>query len=62
MKQTKKNKKAIFRNYAPFTDCTSEINNTQVDNEKGLDVVIPMYNFIEYSDIIQKHHKIHGNI
>ena len=26
------NKKVIFKNCAPFTNCTSEINNTQVDN------------------------------
>ena len=28
---------------APFTDCISEINNTQVDNTKNLDVTKPMY-------------------
>ena len=31
------------------TDCISELNNTQIDNAKGIDVVMPMYNFIEYS-------------
>ena len=30
-------------------DYTSEINNTKKDNAKDLDVVIPMYNLIEYS-------------
>ena len=25
-------KKVIFKNYAPFTDCISKINNTQVNN------------------------------
>ena len=44
------NKGAIFKNYAPFTDGISEINNTQIDNTKHLDLVIPMYNLIEYSD------------
>ena len=34
----------------PFTDCVSEINNTQVDNAKYIDVVMQMYNLIEYSD------------
>ena len=29
------NKQAIFKNCAPFTDCITEINNTQVDNTKG---------------------------
>ena len=44
------NKKVIFKNCAPFTNCISEINNTQVDNAKDLDIVLPMYNLIEYSN------------
>ena len=28
----------------------TEINNTQVDNAKDIDIVIPMYNLIEYGD------------
>ena len=40
------NKKVIFKNCAPFTNCISEINNTQID----IDIVMPMYNLIEYSD------------
>ena len=42
------NKKVIFKNCAPFTNCISEINNTQID--KDIDIVMPMYNLIEYSD------------
>ena len=44
------NKKVIFKNCAPFTNCISEINNTQADNAKDIDIVMPMYNLIEYSD------------
>ena len=44
------NKKVIFKNCAPFTDCISRINNTQADDAKYIDRVIPMYNLIEYSD------------
>ena len=44
------NKKVIFKNCAPFTKCISEINNTQVDNAKDIDIVMPVYNLIEYSD------------
>ena len=44
------NKKVIFKNCAPFTNCISEINSTQIDNAKDLDIVIPMYNLVEYSD------------
>ena len=43
-------KKVIFKNCAPFTNCISEINNTQVDNAEDIDIVMPMYNLIEYSD------------
>ena len=43
-------KGVAFKNCAPFTNCISEINNTQVDNTKDIDIVMPMYNLIEYSD------------
>ena len=39
-----------FKNCAPFANCISEINNTQVDNAKDIDIVMPMYNLIEYSN------------
>ena len=48
------NKKVIFKNCAPFTDCISEINNTQIYNEKNIHAVMPMYNLIEYSDNYSK--------
>ena len=44
------NKKVIFKNCAPFTNCISEINKTQIDNAIDIDIVMPMYNLIEYSD------------
>ena len=47
-------KKVIFKNCAPFTNCISEINNTQRDNAKNIDIVMPMYNLIEYSDYYAK--------
>ena len=47
---TNTNKKVIFKNCAPFTNCISEINNTQIDNAKDIDIVMPMYNLIEYSN------------
>ena len=43
------NKKVIFKNCARFTNCISEINNTQIDNAKDIDIVMPVYNLIEYS-------------
>ena len=45
-----RDKGVIFKNCAPFINCISEINNTQVDNTKDIDIVMPMYNLIEYSD------------
>ena len=45
-----RNKGEVFKKCAPFIHYTSEINNTQVDNAKDIDIVIPMYNLIEYSD------------
>ena len=43
-------KKVIFKNCVCFTDCISKTNNIQVDDAKGIDVAIPMYYLIEYSD------------
>ena len=40
----------IFKKYAPFTDCITEINNTEVDNAKDLDVFMLIYNLSKYSD------------
>ena len=46
------NKKVIFKNCMPFTSCISisRINNTQIDDAQYIDIVMPMYNLIEYSD------------
>ena len=47
-------KKVIFKSCAPFTNCISKINNTQEDNAKDIDIVMPMYNVIECSDNYSK--------
>ena len=47
-------KKVIFKNCAPFTNCISKINNTQIDNAEYIDIVMPTYNLIEYSDNYSK--------
>ena len=49
-----RDKGVAFKNCAPFTNCISEINNTQVDNAKDIDIAMPMYNLIEYSDNFAK--------
>ena len=43
------NQQAILKTCAPFTHCITEMNNTQVDHAKDLDVVKPMHNLLEYS-------------
>ena len=42
-------KKLVFKNNAPFINCISKINGVKIDNAEDLDVVIPMYNLLEYS-------------
>ena len=44
------NKKVLFKNCAPFTDCISEINNTERDSTNDVDIVMPMYDLKEYSN------------
>ena len=42
-----------LENCAPFTKCNLEINDEHVDTTENLDIVMPMYNLIEYSDNYQ---------
>ena len=49
-----RNKGVIFKTCAPFTKCISRINNTDIDNAHDIDIVMPMYNLIEYSDNYSK--------
>ena len=49
-----RNKGVIFKNCAPFTKCISKINDTEIDNAQDIDIVMPMYNLIEYSDNYSK--------
>ena len=39
-----RNKVVIFQNCAPFTKCTTRINNADIDNAKDIDIVMSMYN------------------
>ena len=47
-------KKVIYENCAPFTSRICRINNTQLDDPQYIDVIMPMYNLIEYSDNYSK--------
>ena len=55
----KKNKNRAFKNNAPLTNCISKINGVKIDNAEDLDVVMPMYNLLEYS---KNYRKITGSL
>ena len=44
------NTKVAFKNCAPFTKCITHINNEHVDDAENLDIIMPMYILIEYSN------------
>ena len=46
---SRKNRPLAFKKIAPFINCISKINNVLIDNAEDLDVVMPMYNLMEYS-------------
>ena len=47
------NTRLVLKNFAPFTKCNLEINDEHVDTAENLDIVMPMFNLIEYSDNYQ---------
>ena len=47
-------KKLALKNNASFTSCISKINNTLIDNAEDLDIVMPIYNLLEYSKNYRK--------
>ena len=50
----KRNKEVAFKNNAPFINCISKINGLNIDNAEDLDVIMPMYNLLEYSKNYRK--------
>ena len=49
-----RNKVAISKSSAPFINCKNRINNTEIDNAKEIDIVLRMYNLVEYCDTYVK--------
>ena len=47
------NARLALKNCAPFTKCNLEINDEHVDTAENLDITMPMYTLIEYSDNYQ---------
>ena len=45
-----RNKGVAFKNCAPFTTWKSDINNVEIDYCQDIDIIMPMYNLIKYSD------------
>ena len=53
-KADERNKGVTFKNCVPFTKCINRINNTEIDNDKDINIVMSMYNLIDYSDNYSK--------
>ena len=53
----KRSKSVAFKNNAPFINSTSKIDGVQIDNAENLDVVMPMYNLLEYSKNYKKNNR-----
>ena len=58
----KRIKEAAFKNNASFINCISKINGVKIDNAEDLDVVMPMYNLLEYSKNYRKQQVVCGII
>ena len=56
----KRNKNLVFKNNAPFINCITKINGTKIDNAEDLDVVMPLYNLLEYSKNYKKQQEACG--
>ena len=50
----KKNRKLILKNNTPFFSCINRINSKLIEDADDLDIVIPMYNLLEYSKNYRK--------
>ena len=50
----KKNRKLILKNNAPLVSCITRINGELIEDAEDLDVVMPMYNLLEYSKNYRK--------
>ena len=53
----KRNKSVAFKKVATFINCISKINGVQIDSAEDLDVVMPMYNLLEYSKNYRKNNR-----
>ena len=52
--RVRKNKPVILKNNAPFVSCITRINGELIEDADDLDIVMPMYNLLEYSKNYRK--------
>ena len=50
----RQNRSLILKNNAPFVSCITRINNELIEDADDFDIVMPMYNLLEYTKIIEK--------
>ena len=55
-------KKMFFKNNAPVINCILKINGIKIDNAEDLDVVVTMYDLLEYSKYYKKQQVVYGII
>ena len=50
----RRNRPLILKNNAPFVSCMTKINNEFIEDANDLDIVMPIYNLLEYSKDFRK--------
>ena len=55
---SKRNKSVAFKNNAPFINCISKITGVRINNAIDQDVVMPMYNMLEYNKNYRKKQQV----
>ena len=56
------NKKLYFKNIDPFRPCISKIKSALIDKDEDLDIVMLMYNLLDYVTVILWHKEVYGII
>ena len=54
----KRNRPLTLKNNVPFVSCITRINGELIEDANDLDIVIPMYNLLEYSKNYRKNYRI----
>ena len=60
--KSRRKRPLAFKNNSPFIGCVLKIDNVLIDNAEDLDVVMPIYNFLEYSKITKNQQVVCGII